>query len=93
MPTRRNRISGCCRRFAGREALTLPSNIWRGAGAQRRELRNGQFVPDKSNGLMGGIAVFDALVFEYMGLAMAALCVVVLAVPSRRPPARQIRDI
>jgi hypothetical protein len=39
-----------------------------------------------------GIAV-DALVFEFMGLAMLALCVVVLAVPSRRPPAaRHIRE-
>jgi hypothetical protein len=35
----------------------------------------------------------DALVFEFMGLAMLALCVVVLAVPaSRRPSAGQIRD-
>jgi hypothetical protein len=35
----------------------------------------------------------DALVFEFMGLAMLALCVIVLAVPaSRRPPARHISD-
>jgi hypothetical protein len=40
---------------------------------------------------VGGIAV-DTLVFEFMGLAMVGLCVVVLAVPSRRPPARRIRD-
>jgi hypothetical protein len=42
--------------------------------------------------LGGGIAVFDAFVFEFMGLALFALCVVVLAVPSRRPPARHARD-
>ena len=30
---------------------------------------------------MGDLAV-DALVFEFMGLAMLALCVIVLAVPS-----------
>jgi hypothetical protein len=30
----------------------------------------------------------DALVFEFMGLAMLALCVIVLAVPSQRSPAR-----
>jgi hypothetical protein len=41
---------------------------------------------------LGGIAV-DALVFEFMGLAMLALCVVVLALPSGRRPARPIRDI
>jgi hypothetical protein len=35
----------------------------------------------------------DALVFEFMGLAMLALCVIVLAVPSsRRPSGRHIRD-
>jgi hypothetical protein len=33
----------------------------------------------------------DALVFEFIGLAMIALCVIVLAVPaSRRPPGRRI---
>jgi hypothetical protein len=35
----------------------------------------------------------DALVFEFMGLAMLALCVIVLLVPStRRPTGRQLRD-
>jgi hypothetical protein len=28
----------------------------------------------------------DALVFEFMGLAVLALCVIVLAVPSARQP-------
>jgi hypothetical protein len=32
----------------------------------------------------------DALVFEFMGLAMMALCVIVLAVPSGRRPARHL---
>jgi hypothetical protein len=31
-------------------------------------------------------------VFEFMGLAMIALCVVVVAVPSQRRPSRQFRD-
>jgi hypothetical protein len=30
----------------------------------------------------------DALVFEFMGLAMLALCVIVLAVPPERRPSR-----
>jgi hypothetical protein len=35
----------------------------------------------------------DALVFEFMGLAMLALCVIVLAVPSsRRQSGRHVRD-
>jgi hypothetical protein len=36
----------------------------------------------------------DALVFEFVGLAMAALCVVVVAVPTaRRPSGRPARDV
>jgi hypothetical protein len=33
----------------------------------------------------------DALVFEFMGLMMLALCVVVIAVPSQREPSRRAR--
>jgi hypothetical protein len=36
--------------------------------------------------------MFDALIFEFMGLAMLALGVIVLAVPSGRRPARHIGD-
>jgi hypothetical protein len=61
-------------------------------GRCRLKLTSGQSVPYKSTGFVGGITVFDALVFEFMGLALLALCVVVLAVPSRRPPARHARD-
>jgi hypothetical protein len=39
-----------------------------------------------------GETAVDALVFEFMGLAMLALCIAVIAVPSRRPPARHARD-
>jgi hypothetical protein len=49
-------------------------------------------LPNKSAGLVGENIV-DALVFEFMGLAMLALCVIVLAVPSaRRPSGRHIGD-
>jgi hypothetical protein len=41
--------------------------------------------------ISGGIAV-DALVFEFMGLAMVALCVIVLAVPSGRRSSRRLSD-
>jgi hypothetical protein len=37
----------------------------------------------------GDIAV-DALVFEFMGLAMLALCVIVLAIPPGRRPSRRM---
>jgi hypothetical protein len=33
----------------------------------------------------------DALVFEFMGLAMLALCVVVIAVPSQRQAGERVR--
>jgi hypothetical protein len=40
-----------------------------------------------------GRLIVDALVFEFMGLAMLALCVIVLAVPAaRRPVGRLTSD-
>jgi hypothetical protein len=45
----------------------------------RQDLTNDQCLPHKSNGLSGEIFVFDALVFEFLGLAMLALCGVVIA--------------
>jgi hypothetical protein len=91
MRKRPSHTSACFRRFAARESLTFRPTFGETAGAPCHELRNGQCFPDKSIGFVGGIAV-DALVFEFMGLAMLALCVVVLAIPSRRPPARHISD-
>jgi hypothetical protein len=40
---------------------------------------------------LGGIVV-DALVFEFIGLAMVGLCIVVLAVPSQRRSSRRLSD-
>jgi hypothetical protein len=91
MRRRQNRTSACFRRFAARESLTFRPTFGETARAPCQQLRSGQLLPDKSIGFVGGFAV-DALVFEFMGLAMLALCVVVLAVPSRRPPVRRIRD-
>jgi hypothetical protein len=63
------------------------------AGARSHKLRSGQSLPNKSIGLFGGFSV-DALVFEFMGLAILALCVIVLMIPStRRPVGRQLRDL
>jgi hypothetical protein len=90
MPTRRSRTNACCRRFAERETLTFRPTFGAAAGALRQKLTGDQWVPYKSTGLFREIAV-DALVFEFIGLAMLALCVIVLAVPSsRRPPGRRI---
>jgi hypothetical protein len=62
-------------------------------GARHRKLTGDQRLASKSTGLFREIAV-DALVFEFIGLAMLALCVIVLAVPSsRRPPGRRIGNI
>lgn len=35
--------------------------------------------------------MFDALVFEFIGLAMLGLCLVVTAFPARRPPVGHAR--
>jgi hypothetical protein len=90
MPTRQSRISAFFRRFAGRERLTRHSAFREPAGGHRRELRNGQFNPYNST-VLWGMAV-DVLTFEFLGLAMLALCIIVLAVPSRRPPGRHVSD-
>jgi hypothetical protein len=91
MASRPNRTSACCRHFAGRESLTLRATFTAGNRTHGCELTNGQWLPYKPIVLLGDFAV-DALVFEFMGLAILALCVVVLAVPSGRRPARQTRD-
>jgi len=54
------------------------------------QLRFGQSAPAKLAPLLGDFVV-DALVFEFMGLAMLGLCVIVLAVPSGRQPSRRVR--
>ena len=40
---------------------------------------------------LSGDFVVDALVFEFMGLAMLGLCVIVLAVPSGRQSSNRAR--
>ena len=40
--------------------------------------------------LLGVIAV-DVLVFEFLGLAMLAMCVIVVALPHSRRPSQRIR--
>ncbi len=40
--------------------------------------------------LLGVIAV-DVLVFEFLGLAMLAMCVIVVALPRSRRPSQRIR--
>ena len=59
--------------------------------AGKRQLRFGQCAPTKLIPLLGDFVV-DALVFEFMGLAMLGLCVVVLAVPSGRQSSGRIRN-
>jgi hypothetical protein len=92
MPSRPSLTSACCRRFAERKSLTFRQTLGAVGGAHSRKLRAGQSLLNKSIGLLGRFSV-DALVFEFMGLAMIALCVIVLVVPStRRPVGRQLRD-
>jgi len=44
------------------------------------------------NDIANGDLAVDALVFEFMGLAMLALCVIVLAVPSGQGASRRSRQ-
>jgi hypothetical protein len=57
------------------------------------KLSDGQWLPNKAVGLFGGVSV-GTLAFEFIGLAILALCLIVLAIPGdRRPSGRQIRDV
>jgi hypothetical protein len=65
-----------------------------GHRARRHKLTNAQRGPDNCIVLFLGGAAVDALVFEFIGLAMVGLCIVVLAVPvpSERRSSRRLRD-
>ena len=54
------------------------------------ELTDPQRTPDKSTNASGGFAV-DLLVIEFLGLALVAMCVIVVAMPCARKPSRRIR--
>jgi hypothetical protein len=66
---------------AGPERINLASTT---RAAARAPLTEGQGAPTNFIEYCRGDAAVDALVFEFMGLAMLALCVVVMAVPSGR---------
>jgi hypothetical protein len=87
MPTRPSLKSGCARPSAAPEQINFASTI---PEAASRQLRFGQSASAKLVSLLGDIVV-DALVFEFMGLAMLGLCVVVLAVPSGRQSSSRAR--
>ena len=92
MPTRPNRTSACFKRFAERESLTVDPTIAGALCAPPPGINKRSIPSHQVYRFGGGIVVIDALVFEFMGLAILALCVVVLAIPSQRRPGRHARD-
>jgi hypothetical protein len=79
--------------FTGREKLTSHPPSSATARRPSPQIKKRSIAQRQIYRFVGGIAV-DALVFEFMGLAMLALCVVVLAVPaSQRAPGKRVRDI
>ena len=92
MPNRPNRINACCGRFAEHEPLTFDLAFAGQHRADLSEINKRSIACSQIYRFTGGIAVFDALVFEFMGLAMLALCVIVLVVPAQRKPVRHARD-
>ena len=71
--------------------LKRPSTIARAVPALTTSINNPSTrAPTILTISCGRIAV-DAFAFEFMGLAMIALCLVVLALPSGRRPSRKIR--
>jgi hypothetical protein len=92
MPIRPNQTSGCFKRFAERESLTVARTIAGALVALPPEINKRSIPSHQIYRFDGGIVVIDGLVFEFMGLAILALCVVVLASPSQRRPSRHARD-
>jgi hypothetical protein len=93
MPSRPSRTSACCKRFAEREPLTVDSAFAGVRRACRSEINKQSMASSQIYQFAGGIAVFDTLVFEFMGLAILALCVIVLVVPAQRRPVRRAHDL
>src|SRR5438876_8786174 len=91
MRRRPNPTSGCFGPFAGRERLTLHSTFARADSRRLPGIKKRSIASLQIYRFVRGIAV-DALVFEFMGLAMLAICVLVLVVPSRVRSARHIRE-
>jgi hypothetical protein len=60
----------------------------RAIGFKKRSTRSRQIYR-----FAGGITVFDAMVFEFLGLAMLGLCLIVIATPSRRAPVGRARKV
>jgi hypothetical protein len=73
------------------KSLTVKATFAGGLGPLRLQIKKRSRASLQIYRFVGGISV-DALVFEFMGLAMLALCIVVLAVPSQRRSARRMSD-
>jgi hypothetical protein len=54
------------------------------------ELTDPQRTPDKSINVSGDFAV-DLLVIEFLGLALVAMCVLVVALPCARKSSQRVR--
>ena len=78
-----------CNRPHGAACVNPASTI---RTARPSALSNGQRDPCNLSDIANGDLAVDALVFEFMGLAMLALCVIVLAVPSGQGASRRSRQ-
>ena len=93
MPIRQNRTSAFFRRFAGPKSLTLHRTLDAAERVPPPELKTWSIASQQLYRFAWGRLIVDALVFEFMGLAMLALCVIVVAIPSaRRPSGRHVSD-
>jgi hypothetical protein len=92
MPIHPNLTSRCCKPSAERDSLTFRPPFPAAGRGEWEEINKRSTAFLQIYRFVEEITV-DGLVFEFMGLAMLGLCVIVLAVPSsQRPRGRQIRD-
>src|ERR1700758_3763091 len=91
-PGRPSRSSAYCGRFAELKSLTLRRTLGRAKAALPLKLSSGQRLRTNLAVCFGGVSV-HILAFEFVGLAILALCLIVLAIPAdRRPSGRHVGD-
>jgi hypothetical protein len=72
--------------------LKRPCTIRRQAIALIPQINKRSTRPRQLYRFISGRIAVDALVFEFVGLAMVGLCIIVLAVPSGRRSSRRFSD-
>ncbi len=73
-------------------SVNLPSTIRRARPPVTTTINRPSIRSRQVYRILRGEVAVDALVFEFMGLAMIALCVIVVAIPAARRASGRVRE-